>query len=136
MKKTVIPDDVLARLATSLESFFSGKKVSESQNVMHIKSSDSQKSMGWIEVAKDSCSSILWDYNVLLEFPLASGSICFINHGNSFINEMLVKKFGGKISNAKYWIMYNEPFSPDNYGYIDQLPNVAEVVAYIEERYK
>lgn len=133
MRTTIFSDVLLEKLATALEQIFSGKKGYSSQNVMHITSSRPDKSMGWISAVKEDYSSSLWSYNVLIEQPTVDRSIKFINHGNSFVNEMLAKKFGGCISGHEYWILYNEPLSVfGRYGYEKKLPTAEEIIEYIE----
>ncbi|MBQ8482618.1 MAG: hypothetical protein IJ532_08850 [Alphaproteobacteria bacterium] len=53
--------------------------------------------------------------------------------GYSFVCEQLAKHYGGRISNAKYWILYNEPIHDYNYGYKDKLPTTEEITGYIEK---
>ena len=121
------------RLAALLVEYFQGSKVTSSESVLHIRADDSSKMMGWIEVAKENISSALWDCNVLVEYPIANASVRFIMHGNSFVCEQLAKHYGGRISNAKYWILYNEPIHDHNYGYKDKLPTIKEITGYIEK---
>ena len=120
-------------LATLLAEYLQGSKISSSQSVLHIRTDNSDKMMGLIEAAKEEISSALWDYNVLVEYPVAVASVQFIMHGNSFVCEQLAKHYGGRISNCKYWILYNEPLDDFNHGYKEKLPTVEEIVGYIEK---
>ena len=120
MAKKIISDEALNKLSTYLEKYFSATKRYSSQAVMHLELSSYNGRMGGIEVAKD-VSSDLWDYNVLLEMPTYGESIKFVVHGNTFVVEMLAKQFGGKISNCRYWIMYDEPINSYNHGYKEKI---------------
>ena len=120
-------------LAVLLAEYLQGSKITASQSVLHIRADNSDKMMGLIEVAKEKISSTLWDYNVLVEYPIAAASVRFIMHGNSFVCEQLAQRYGGRISNTKYWILYNEPIHDYNHGYKDRLPATEEIIGYIEK---
>jgi len=135
MGKTIISDAVIDRLAALLENHMCGLKVYSSQFVLHIKTEHSDRLMGLIEVAKEeiSISAAVWNYNVLIEYPTADDSVKFINHGKDFVCEQLAKQFGGRVSNCRYWILYNEPINNYNHGYKEKLPTAEEVIEYIEK---
>ena len=99
-----ISNAVINELATLLAEYLQGSKVASSQSVLHIRADDINK-MGYIEVAKEKISSALWDYNVLVEYPIADASTRFVMHGNNFVCEQLARRYGGRISNGKYWIL-------------------------------
>ena len=130
MAKTIISDAVIDRLATSLETYFSGTRAYSSHFVLYIKAS-SEKMMGEIENAKEK-TSVPMDYNVLIEYPTAQDCIKFILHGNDFVCMKLAKKFGGRISNCRYWVMYNEPIDTYNHGYKEKLPTGEEISNYLQ----
>ncbi len=127
-----ISNAVINELATLLAEYLQGSKVASSQSVLHIRADDINK-MGYIEVAKEKISPALWDYNVLVEYPIADASTRFVMHGNNFVCEQLAKRYGGRISNGKYWILYNEPLDNYNHGYKEKLPAAEEIVGYIEK---
>jgi len=134
MGKTIISDAVIDRLATSLETYFSGSRAYSSQSVLYIKAS-SEKMMGGIENAKEE-TSVPMDYNVLVEYPTAQDGTKFILHGNDFVCMLLAERFGGRISNCRYWIMYNEPITDYNHGYKEKLPTGEEIINYLKETLK
>lgn len=131
MNKRVISEEMFDKLA----AFLKGRQVPavveyHSQAVMHIKSLGHDVSMGWLDVALTKVG--LTHYNMLLE----QEGFKYVNCGYYFTCELLAKKFGGCVSNSRYWILYNEPESYSQYGYKgDRLPTAEEVIRYIEELY-
>ena len=61
------------------------------------------------------------------------GGMKFVMHGNSFICDMLAKKYGGRVSNSRYWIIYNEPQTNLNWGYREILPTAQEIIEFMEK---
>lgn len=134
MAKTIISDVVIDRLATSLERFFSGSRVCSSQSALYIKAS-SEEMMGRIECAKEE-TSVSLDYCVLIEYPTAKGGMKFVLHGKDFVCMSLAEQFGGRVSNCRYWILYDEPITSINHGYKEKLPTGEEIISYINELLK
>jgi len=133
MSKKVIPNEALDILETSLKM----KVISRSQAVMYVKPLSSFTNMGELSVAMEKASLDSSKYSVLLE----EEDLKFVNYGYYFINEMLAKKFGGCVSNSRYWILYNETrdsgLAGGMYGYEgDHLPTAEEIIQYIEELYE
>lgn len=138
MSKKVIPNEALDILETSLNM----KVISRSQAVMHVKPLSSFTSMGVLSVAMEKASLDSSKYSVLLEEEHPGNyTPKFVNYGYYFINEMLAKKFGGCVSNSRYWILHDETrgsgLAGGMYGYEgDHLPTAEEIIQYIEELYE
>ena len=133
MNRQVITEEMFNQLATSVKECQVPVVVSyHSQAVMHIKSLGHDISMGWLDVALTKVG--LTHYNMLLEQEGLSRHMKYVNCGYYFTCELLAKKFGGCVSNNRYWIMYNEPESYYQYGYKgDKLPTAKEIIKYLEE---
>ena len=130
MEKTINQNANINRLANLLEKYFSGKTRYSSPAVLHIESSDGP--MGLIEVAKDNTSTRL-DYNVLMEYPSVHNGMKFALHGKDFVCEQLAQQYGGRISNCRYWILYNEVINDYNHGYKENLPTSEDIIRFIEK---
>ena len=131
MARTTNQNVNINELATLLENRFSGKKIYSSSSVLHIEATD-EKMMGLIEVAKDNTSTRL-DYNVLIEYPSVHNGMKFALHGNNFVCEQLAQQYGGRVSNCRYWILYNEAINDCNHGYKESLPTAESIIRFIEQ---
>lgn len=133
MDRQLISDEMFDKMAASLkESQVPVAVEYRSQAVMHIKSQGDDVSMGWLDVALTKVG--LTHYNILLEQEGLSRHMKYVNCGYYFTCELLAKKFGGCVSNSRYWILYNEPESYSQYGYKGgRLPTAKEIIEYLEE---
>ena len=131
MEKTTNQNANINKLATLLEDYFSGKTIYSSSAVLHIEASDA-KMIGLIEVAKDNTATRL-DYNVLMEYPSVHNGMKFVLHGKDFVCEQLAQQYGGRISNCRYWILYNEVINDCNHGYKENLPTSEDIIRFIEK---
>lgn len=131
MAKRIISQSAIDALSAFLAKRFSGSESYQSQNVLHIEAS-ADAMMGYIEVAKDE-TLIPLDYNILIEYQTCYGGMKFVMHCNSFICEKLVEKYGGRVSNSRYWIIYNEPQTNLNWGYREILPTAQEIIEFMEK---
>lgn len=130
----IIPNEVLDNLEALLKERIHAKVISRSGGVMHVKSSK-HLSMGWLEVAMEKVSLETSNYGVLLEEEGDPFAVEFTHFGYYFTNEKLAKKFGGCVSNNRYWILYNE--KGGMYGYTgDHMPTAEEIIQFIENLYE
>ena len=130
--KQLIDKTRLERLARLLEERFHGKTIYSSPVVLHIEATEGM--MGWIETAKDDTETKL-DYNVLIEYPSIQNSLKYVLHGSNFVCDELVAEYGGCISNARYWILYDEVIENTNHGYKKELPTPGDIITFIEKLY-
>lgn len=122
----------LERLARLLEERFHGKTIYSSPVVLHIEATEGM--MGWIKTAKDDTETRL-DYNVLIEYPRIQNGMKYVLHGSDFVCMQLAKRYGGRISNARYWILYDEVLNSTNHGYKKELPTLGDIITFIEKLY-
>ena len=130
-----IPDETLQKLAESLKKHCSAKKCYASQRIMHVKTSDSHLSEGYIVVAKGD-DPLLRDYNVLLEYPEAVDCVRFVLQGYDFALEQLAREFGGTRFTTGYWVLYDESGKCSCFGYKDRLPTAEEIIKCVESIYE
>ncbi|MBP5698136.1 MAG: hypothetical protein J6W96_01235 [Alphaproteobacteria bacterium] len=90
--------------------------------------------MGWIETAKDATKTRL-DYNVLIEYPNIQNGLKYVLHGSDFVCMQLAKRYGGRISSVRYWILYDEILDGTNHGYKKKLPTPEDIITFIEKLY-
>lgn len=143
MNENMISDEVLDKLEASLRAHLRVEAISRTKSVMHVVSGSDMFESGWLEVAMDEASLEEQEYNILLEYKTGvnSRALCgqckFINYGYYFINERLAEKFGGCVSNGRYWILYDEnanSLTGATYGYKgERLPTAEEITRYIDE---
>lgn len=135
MSKQIIPSDALDKLEAALKKTIPAEIISRSERVMHVSSLTHYPSMGWLNVAMKKASLETSKYGVLLEEKGDYLAAKFTHFGYYFTNEMLVKRFGGCVSNNRYWILYNE--KGGMYGYTgDRMPTTKEIIQFIEELYE
>ena len=130
MEQKIISDSVIDELSTFLKKQFSGLEKCRYPKMLHIEASNNA-SMGWIEAKKEELG-IPQDYNVLIEYQTCQGCMKFVMHGNDFVCMMLAEKYGGKVSDITYWIMYNEPQTECNHGYKEKLPTAEEIINFVK----
>ena len=141
MEKNVISEQVLKDLANFFLAHYAAKygvKVAyQSPQVTHLcVESDKidEAIMGWLAIARDEFGEKLHGHQVILEHQQGAHKMVFVGYVDYWIGVMLARKFGGRISNTVYWVLYNEPQSYSHYGYKeDNLPTAQEIIQYIEE---
>lgn len=138
MEKNVISEQVLNDLANFFTEHYvaHGVKVAyQSPQVTHLcVESDNEAIMGRLAIARNEFGEKLRGHQVILEHQQGAHKMVFVGYVDYWIGVMLARKFGGRISNTVYWVLYDEPQSYSHYGYMgDNLPTAQEIIQYIEE---
>lgn len=140
MDKKTVSEQVLKDLANFFTEHYvaHGVKVAyQSPQVTHVcVESDKvdEAVMGWLSIACDEFGEKLRQHQVILEHQQGAHKMVFVGYVDYWIGVMVARKFGGRISNTVYWVLYNEPQSYSHYGYMgDNLPTAQEIIQYIEE---
>ena len=140
MEKNVISEQVLKDLANFFTEHYvaHGVKVAyQSPQVTHL-CVDSDKIdeaiMGWLAIARDEFGEKLRGHQVILEHQQGAHKMVFVGYVDYWIGVMLARKFGGRISNTVYWVLYDEPQSYSHYGYCgEEQPQATDIIRFIEE---
>lgn len=134
MEKNVISEKVSQWLTEVLEKRLNLKLVYKSPKVIHLKCVQAGLPVKRVQMVLNVLADEVGDCNVLIEYPLGTQRLKFFGVGNFWVNTLLSRKFGGLVSEDRYWVLNNEAHLYSLYGYIGtELPTAQDIIQFMEE---